>query len=471
MSLEKDKNFLLKSTLYNFLSTALKAISPVLMIVLARIFGKEEFGIFVSLQAWILTLSHIAVLGLDRGLNWFLPQNNVNNRPAYFGFNESLNRSLIMSVLIFAVLLVCISFEVHKYFESFAGLSFIELSIYALSIVPWAVLHIFGGTAEGIRKPQYRMFITDCVVYAFCPLISIAFYFSGVPYALPAGLLIGNVLGCFIYVPFIKRIFPFSLRAGKLPKELLVYSIPRGFSEIVGSVLSRIDLWLVFLLLGPEEAGVYAIMVTISNGLKTIRRSYSPILLPVIAGMDKERLRTDLKPIFSYCVSIVTFIQLIIGFFIVLFPEQILMIAGKDFIVQPETLGILLFAHLFGGFFLLASNVLNGIGKSLYTLKMDIASLCLAALVNYLLIPVLGLPGAAFSTLAFILLQSVWNNVYIFRLHLRLYSKKVIPYAIWSVLLLTVYILLPYFSLELWQKIVFYAVALCGLVVTRRIFG
>jgi O-antigen/teichoic acid export membrane protein len=472
MSLEKDKSFLFKSTLYNFLGTALKVISPALTIVLARIFGKEEFGIFVGTQLWMLTLSKLATFGLDRGLNWFLPQNSVNSRPLHLGVSESLSRSLILSVIIFAVLLTCAVFDLHKYSESLSVLSSVELSIYALSIIPWAALHVFGGTAEGIRKPQYRMFITDCAVYSFAPIISIIFYFASIPYALATGLLISNILGCFIYIPLIKKILPSFLKNfnNKVPKELLIYSIPRGFSEIIASVLLRIDIWMILLLLGPGKAGVYAVMVTISNGLRTIRQSYGPILLPVVAGMTEERLHTDLKPVFSYCVNMVTLIQLAIGFFIVLFPDKILMIAGKDFIVQPETLGILLFAHLFGGFFLMSGTVLNGIGKSLYTLKMDIISLCVAFLVSYLLIPILGLPGAALSTFAFILLQSIWNNVYLFKLHLRLYSKKVIPYAVWSVFLLTVYIFLQNFSPILWQKIAFYAIALCGLLATWRIF-
>ncbi len=473
MSLEKDKSFLFKSTLYNLLGTALKVVAPVLMIVVARIFGKEEFGIFVSTQLLMQTLSRMAVFGLNGGLNWFLPQNGINNRPLHLGFSESLSRSFIMSIVIFAILFICAVFGWHKYFDSLATLSSMDLSIYALSVVPWAVLNIFGGAAEGIRKPQYRMFITDCTVYALAPLISIAFYFVKMPYALPTGLLIANILGCFIFIPLLKKTLPISLKffGNKIPRELLIYSIPRGFSEIMGLVLVRMDLWMVLFLLGPGDAGVYAVMVTISNGLRTIRQSYNSILLPVVAGMSKENLRTDLKSVFSYCVNMVTLIQLSIGFFIVLFPDKILMIAGKDFIVQSETLGILLFAHLLGGFFLLSGPVLNGIGKSLYTLKMDIVSLCVAVLANYLLIPIFGLPGAALSTLAFILLQSIWNNVYIFRLHLRLYSKKVIPYAVWSVLLLIVYILLPHFSLELWQKIVFYAIALCGLLATRLAFS
>ncbi|MDR2579572.1 MAG: oligosaccharide flippase family protein [Fibromonadaceae bacterium] len=470
-TLETDKKFLFKSTLYNFLGTALKIISPVLMIVVARVFGKEAFGIFVSTQLLMQTLSRIATFGLAGGLNWFLPQNIVNNRPVNFGFNESLNRSLIASVIIFAILALCAMLGLQKYSTSLVSLSSTELLIYSLSTVPWAIMIIYGGAAEGIRKPQYRMFISDCAVYTASPIIAIILYFANIPYALAIGLLISNILGCLIYIPLMKKTFPFSLKffGNKIPRELLIYSIPRGFSDVTGFVLLRIDLWMVLLLLGPGEAGVYAVMVMISNGLRTIRQGYAPILLPVVAGMSKDRLNTDLKSVFSYCVNMVTLIQLSIGFFIVLFPDKILMIAGKDFIVQPEALGVLLFAHLLGGFFLLSAAVLNGIGKSLYTLKMDVISLCAALAANYFLIPIFGLVGAALSTLAFILLQSVWNNAYIFKLNLRLYSKKVIPYAIWSVLLLAVYILLPSFSFELWQKIALYIAALCGLALTRRL--
>ena len=103
-------------------------------------------------------------------------------------------------------------------------------------------------------------------------------------------------------------------------------------------------------ILGPEKAGAYAIMITVSNGLQTIRVGFTPILTPVIAGMTKERLSSDLKPVFSYCVSMVTMIQLIIGFFIVLFPKEILHLSGSDFVVQHSAVWVLLFAQLLMGF-------------------------------------------------------------------------------------------------------------------------
>ena len=219
------------------------------------------------------------------------------------------------------------------------------------------------------------------------------------------------------------------------------------------------------LFLGPEKAGAYGIMVTISNALQTIRVGFTPILTPVVAGMDKDRLHTDLKPVYSYCVFMVTFIQLLIGFFIVLFPGEILGIAGKDFIVQPETLGILLLVHLVAGFGGMSIVVLNGMGKSLYSLKMDVLSLGVALISGYFLIPAFGLVGAALSMLCYNLVAIVCNNIYLFKMGLWPYSSKLISQIVWIVGLIAFYIVInaKFTDLDLITKALVYAVVLAML--------
>ena len=212
----------------------------------------------------------------------------------------------------------------------------------------------------------------------------------------------------------------------------------------LGTMTQFIDLpaSIIVVFLGPEKAGAYGIMVTISNALQTIRVGFTPILTPVVAGMDKERLKTDLKPVYSYCVFMVTFIQLLIGFFIVLFPGEILSIAGKDFIVQPEALGILLLVHLVAGFGGMSIVVLNGMGKSLYSLIMDVISLGVALALGYFLIPALGLVGAALSMLGYNIMAIICNNIYLIKMGYRPYSVRLVSQVAWIVELITFYVML-----------------------------
>jgi O-antigen/teichoic acid export membrane protein len=278
---------------------------------------------------------------------------------------------------------------------------------------------------------------------------------------------VGQICGFILHYLLVRRQFPdMPLKpANRISKSLLIYSLPLGFNEFVASFLIRSGLWMVMLFLGPEKAGAYGIMVTVSNALQTIRVGFTPILTPVVAGMDKDRLHTDLKPVYSYCVSMVTFIQLLIGFFIILFPNEILNIAGKDFIVQPETLGILLLVHLLAGFWGMSIVIMNGLGKSLYTLKMNLFSLGIALVSGYFLVPALGLVGAALSMLSYNVVSMIWNNVYLAKMGLWPYSSKLINRFVWICVLIACYVILSVgnFELNLWQKSLAYLVSLLAL--------
>lgn len=444
-SIQNDQRFLMKGTLFTFLGTALKVIGPVLTIVVARVFGKEIFGIYVSTQLFVLTLSRIAVLGLDKGLHRYLPQNIVHGRIKHEGIVESLWVVSFISIGITALFCLGSFFGLHTLSSGLAMLSAAEISLYVLSVLPYTMLLVFAAASEGNRRPQYKIFINDFAVMTLAPVIALVLHYAGFAdkFALPTGFFVANILGVLVYIFLMKVQFPNIVWFVKkrIPKELLSFSLPLGFSEVVSSFLLRVDLWMVLALLGPESAGVYAVMVTISNGLKTIRQSYNPILQPVIAGMSEERLKTDLKPVFSYCVSMVTLIQLAIGFFIVMFPEETMMIAGKSFITDKNpvaVLGILIIGNLINGFFGLSGSVINGLGKSKFMFVMNVFSLCFALLMNWICIPPLGIAGAAISSMSYQIMQCLWMNIYLVKMGYWPYRKSLWIQWIWVSLLIGV---------------------------------
>ncbi len=98
-NLEADRKFLKKSAWFNIIGTVLKICGPLLTVLLARIFGAAEFGIFVSTQALLLTIARSSTLGLDKGLYWYLPQNKLYHRPAFEGVMESFWISALIALL------------------------------------------------------------------------------------------------------------------------------------------------------------------------------------------------------------------------------------------------------------------------------------------------------------------------------------------------------------------------------------
>lgn len=466
-TIEADQKFLLKSSLLNFLGTALKVLGPALSIVVARFFGKEAFGIYISTQLWVSMMSRVAVLGLDRGLAWYIPQNKVHGRFTHEGIAESLKVGIFFALIIFSVISLMAFFGLQTIFSGLEGLSSTEIILYIASIVPWVIILIFAGASEGNRKPQYRIFINDFAVYTFAPLIALGLFFAGhKEHALPIGLFLANALAVCLYIGFIRKQFPKMTWKSKekVPKRLLNYSLPLGFSEFITAFLLRADIWMVLILLGPKYAGVYAIMLTISNGLRTVKQGFNSVLLPVVAGMEPEKMKRNLPHVYSYCVSMVATIQLGVGFFIVLFPEETLMLAGKSFVQNPEVLGVLLFGNLFNGVFGLSGMVLNGMGRSKFLLKLNIYSLIFVFSLNFLLIPKFGLIGAAMSTLLLQIFQGVWMNVELIKSGLWPYKKHLWVQGFWSLGLLLLYILInTVFHPLLWMKIALFAVCLFAL--------
>jgi O-antigen/teichoic acid export membrane protein len=451
-NLEADSKFLKKAVIINVVGTVLKVCGPLLTFLMARVFGAAEFGIFVSAQTLLLTIAHSATLGLDKGLYWYLPQNKLNGRPAYDGIMNSFWVSALIALFCSLVIFV----------GSFTPYISKELPWYGISLLFYVGTFVFSTASEGNRRPQNAVFVNSFLTVTLAPGVSIALHFLDIPHALPLGLFVGQMAGFIVHFVLVRLQFPdMPLHpALRVPMVLLKYSLPLGFGEFVASFLIRSALWMVMLFLGPEKAGAFGIMVTISNALQTIHVGFTPILTPVVAGMEKQRLSTDLKFVYSYCVFMVTLIQLLIGFFIVLFPSEILSIAGKDFIVQPEALGILLLVHLGTGFGGLSVLVLKGMGKSLYTLIMDTISLGLTLGMGYLLIPRFGLVGAALAMLSSTLFSAIVNNGYLYKMGFRLYSSKLISQVLWIVALVAFYIAVNTGKLPmvLWQKIVAYLV-------------
>ena len=455
--LDVDKSFLKKSTLFNILGTVLKICGPLLTIMLARIFGTGEFGIFVSTQGLLLTIARASTLGLDIGLRWYLPQNKLHKRPVYNGIMESFWISVAVSLFVTVVIIL----------GSFTPLISDELPYYAISLVFYSGMYVLSSSSEGNRKPWISIFINDFVIAVMAPLVSIILHYMDIPHALPFGLLFGQVIGFTLHAKAVRKQFKNMplIPPGRASKELVVYSVPLGLTVLVGNLLQRSTLWMVLFFLGADASGVYALMMTLANGLQTIRNGFNPIITPVVSGMDESRLKTDLKPVYSYCVSMATMIQVIIGFFIVLFPEEIMSIAGKSYVVQPMALGILLFFQLVVTFFGMVNTVIDGIGKSVVNLKASIIQLVTSVAAGFVLIPHLGLLGAALSMLLYGIVSSVYCNVYLLKRKLQPYSGKLWAEIVWMVLLLALYVLInaQVVSLTMVGKIVLYVCVLLAL--------
>jgi O-antigen/teichoic acid export membrane protein len=414
--MNKPRDYLIKGTFHKLLGVFIKSISPVLTIFLAHFFSRETFGQYVSMQLMALTLSRLCLLGLDKGISWYIPRNVRENRhPAHqlgAGLYTALKTSAGVTV---AALLALAAWQMFHTPAEPSISPFFGYLCFA-SIPALVVVQYMGPALEGSFQPGYRVWIGEFLLYAGVPPIALALRFLGLGrVALPLAFLLSAGLCAVLLLAAALRHFqrPLALPRDKLSSELRRYALPQGVSDLLSSLILRVDLWMVLFFLGPGLTAVYAIMLTLSNSVKTIRQSFDSLLLPVISRMAKSDRKTELAPAFRFTVGIVTLIQFFIALAVFFFPGEILTIAGKQYSVQPQALLILLVGNLVGGFFGLNAQVLSGMGRSVRLMHVNFGVLALNALLDLWWIPRFGLAGAAAaSTFALLAPSPCWRKAW-----------------------------------------------------------
>ncbi len=437
-----DKKFLIRGSIINGLGNISKAASPMLVILLARYFSKETFAYFLSLQLFVLTLSRLTVLGLDKGLLWYVSKyvsETSNVAQAVFA-SLRLTRVLALGMATLTVIFVLLDGT-----ALFPALSQIPKGFFIICLLVlffYMDLHIGAASMEGLRKPEYKIVINQFIVVVLAPLIALSIHFfwkSGI--VLAWSYLGAHIIGWGIYQWVLPKHFgrsgPISI---KVPKALLSYSLPLTFVELISGLLLRMDLWMVLALIGPKPAAVYGILVTLANSLKTIRQSFDPLIVPIVSGMDKQKVSESLRSVYSYATNMVTGIQLLIAPAVLIFSKEILLIAGKGYVEGGRALAILLAGNLMNGLLGLSGQVVLGKGKSQAILWLNVVTLGINVLLNFVLIPIWGISGAATATVlsyffqnsCTFLIQYRLTGIWAYERHLLINAGFIMVCFVWA---------------------------------------
>lgn len=427
----EQKTFLSSGARLTALGMLAGNVAPVLVILLARAFPPEVFGLYVSLQLLVLTVSKLTSLGLDRGLTWYFAHHRSTPEVAFQGLNASSWAVLTLSFAVLALVTVAHALGLLALapgMEDADGLFVIA----CFSALPaWSLLHIHAGALDGVKRPEFRIFLNQAFVYALAPCISLLLLVVGLDrWALPAGLIASNVIGLVLIVAATKRIMPAMVYwpMARPDTQLLRYSFPLCLNELFAGLLLRADLWMLLLILGPTPAAVYAVMTTLSAGVRAARQGYDQMIIPVVSVMQG---RARLAEVFSYAVHRISTIQLVIGVGVLLFPAELLLLAGKDYVLEPQAFSVLLVSQLVQGFLGLSAVVVLGLGQSKPLLQTTILALVVNVVLNAVLISEYGITGAAFATTAALGLSSIVLLVIQVRLTGSwLYQRRLIPNAV-----------------------------------------
>lgn len=392
-----------------------QALRFVFNLLVARVLGADALGIYALAIAVIQIAEVLAIAGLDSGMLRFVNvyRNDPLRQKEVIG--SALKTSLFLSVSV-TLLLMLFSGSIAS---TLHGSRLLQLVIccYAVAIPFNAATMLFGHAMQGFRKLQPKVIATQVISPLLLLLLTILFrYTAGHDEALLFPFVLAAVGSFFWIRPYLVKIsgvVPSGILHAPLDRVLLAYALP----FMVVSLLSVMTHWLDVVMLGmftdTATVGIYHPAARTAGLIRSVLLAFSGIAAPMIAELHAGSENAEIGRIYRMVTRWIIAVVLPPVLLFTLLPGPVLAVFGARFAAGSTVLIVLTVASFLQVGFGLSSTVLAMTGYSRLSLFNALGALGLQVALNFLLIPRLGINGAAFSTLLVFLLLSAIRVVQI----------------------------------------------------------
>jgi O-antigen/teichoic acid export membrane protein len=292
----------------------------------------------------------------------------------------------------------------------------IALFVLAPMIAGQALLDLFLAAARWKQKVRYEVMSRSLIEpYALAAGSVAAFYFGFGDLGLPIGYWCGTLAALAYAIWGVRLSYGGFALAGYRPSGPIFRSIAGAAasntaSDLLSALYMRVDLYLVGILLGPGPTGIYGMARQVTTPIRQVRQSFDGLLIPAVARTIGLRGAGGTGEALASATRMILVIQLPILIALLAVGERLMSWLGPGFAIGYWPLIILAAAEL------LQSAL--GIGDLVFVylrprigLYLTLISTMVGIATALLLIPPLGIKGAALAVLAAYALRSVLREV------------------------------------------------------------
>ncbi|WP_226010810.1 flippase [Halomicrobium salinisoli] len=367
---------------------------------MARGLEGDEFGTVMLAYTIAMIVGLVAVVGVPNGLASLLPKfdSEKQDRILATGLTLSAGGGLLS-------LLMLIAFR-----EELAVLT--DEPRLTEILIPFAVFACLFGIAKcvvgGLRgyKLSFEATVSRDIVAEIIALFFLVVWFFAWR----------NLEGVYVYwslIPstaIIAGITMFAVSDKKirinLPtrrdyREVLNFSWPLTVESGFVVLMSNIDVILVGVFLTTTSVGIYKAAQPIAMSMVIILTSFTFLYLPLASEMFENGELEDLNEIYKICTKWIITFSIPITVIIVGYANTILSVLYKpSFSAGATTLSILTIGVFIRTFFGPNGAMIKAISKTVVDLYASVSALAVNLILNFLLIPSIGMEGAAIATAA-----------------------------------------------------------------------
>ena len=421
----------------------------------------ENFGLFYSVFSFLGLLGIFKTLGFDKSLIKFIPEFMHEKR------NDLIKSSIVYvaitqlitnAIIIILVYLLSNYLSVNFFHSAKAA---IVLRLLAIAFFIDNFVFMLKFAFQGFQK---MMLFAGIDLVRMVLILAFAFLFFRLNYgvispviayiAAPAILLL-------VFVPvFIKKIFPEFTSSNyvfsrSLFSRISKYSIFVMATSAGGLILGYTDSLVLTYFSGLEKVGLYNVALPTARVLTFFPMAVMGVMVPLTSELWAKRnkvvLKAGMEMLYKY--SIIT----IMPFALVMFSFAELLLAsffGSIYVSAGNALRILSIGMIFATLYTINYSFFAGIGKPEINTKVVYSAAIFNLIGNLVLIPLIGILGAAITTTIGYLIMMYFGFTKI-----KDYLDVEFPIKLWlktflivMVFIFTVWLMKKVISLNVWVE-------------------
>jgi O-antigen/teichoic acid export membrane protein len=389
-----------------------------------KTYGSTDFGLYLFGVSLIEILFLLARLGLDRSAVRAAASLAATGR--FAEIKGVVHSSLLITSLTGIALASLLFFFNQSLSNALARPQLSEfLSVAALAVPASVMADVFLWPTEAIGSQRYFALVRNVLEPMVKVSLAIIFFFAagsanarslGVAYVI--SIFAAAAVSFFVY----RRVI--SARSRERTKEshireLLRAGLPVCGQNLLGRALAQADIFLLFTLVSAASTARYAVAARTATLIAMVSFAFEAAFRPAAAAVLARGER--LTPLYRSVSRSILMLCLPASIVLILFPARVMAVVGDQFITAAPVVRLVAAAAVVSFILGPASSALVMAGRSRTPLINGMIAGMMGFTLNLILIPKIGLTGAAIAQCVSSIASSALNAVAAHRL-LKIFS-------------------------------------------------
>ena len=278
------------------------------------------------------------------------------------------------------------------------------LRIFSIAI-PFSVLtsNLLSATV-GFQDMRYRVYTENIFqeplkLTAIVILLLLGFGVVGAAWGWVLAIMVMPFIAFYFLEKKVFPVFKTEVKAVSVDKELFAFSFPLLFAGIAGMIMGWTDTLMLGYFSSTADVGIYNAALPTAQLIRGIPAAFAAIFFPVVSELYARNKIEDLRRTYSVVTKWMLSLIFPISLLALLFPDKIIKILfGAEYIAGATALSILVFGFMIGAAVGPTGATLQTYGKTKTVMMVNYIGAAINFGLNFLLIPIYGVNGAAVAT-------------------------------------------------------------------------